>query len=331
MADIDDLEYVSPNEEYNLDLVFLFGEPAGWPDTLRNMIRKSLALLALTSEDAEAALRGREYGSILEPKHRSVLVNLLFENRALVGGIMVFLTFLYSKFDAFTKIPMKEYSFEVQTFNTVRRACGLIEFRALCHAAKACTSADLNIIRTIVAKEESPGRTLFPRLEANSRFHNLPRTLTALPERGSSITHATTPISAVKRGKQPQLSTSTFPYFDLPVISESIRRHSTSPPKTPSLRRESRRIGDMMEKPNISPETQEHLQQRILFNLQNNGFLNSEATAAKELRDHGPRMRRGVPIERLPTVRRPTYEGMSRLFSSPNKGKEGEAEDAKSI
>jgi hypothetical protein len=207
-----------------------------------------------------------------------ILVNFNFDNAALLTDIRAMYNHFFKIVSEFIEIPMRDYEQDVKDWNLRRRAEGHIEFRSCMWAAKACIAADLTIYRAIADGETPPGRTLRPRMEANSRFHNLGRSLTsaqlsryAYPSSGvAAPTRSATNVSDVAsaasedsdamttqaasfetgssgsfdenniRGLLPPRNSSLAPKLEVRITKASAS--PCSPPHTPSLRREPRRI-----------------------------------------------------------------------------------------
>jgi hypothetical protein len=293
------------------------------------------------NENAKRASKTVQLESVAD----DATVTLHFDDRERLPIVTAFYEYLSIKLQEFINWPMTAYTTDVQTYNSGRRAKSLIEFRSACWAAKICTAADITMLRAIEKREQHLPRTFFPRLEVESRFHNIPRTewtdcgktsgkvfpytqpvqssfeslrgtlptsqtyaslptqnrtsslhkVQALPARRSSLANTSKPLM----GQKP-------PYIQLaPVLSQNVHlpRPLESPPQRspPSLRREPRRIQDHIRKP---PREGEHHAIR-------RDAVSSAGLMAKQKRLHDP-----LRIERKPTIRRPTYEGLKRLFSS---------------
>jgi hypothetical protein len=271
-----------------------------------------------TSVDLRLRFPSTHHGSIIDGR----LVNFNFDNPVLLADMRALYNQLLQIVSDFIDIPMRDYSQDIKDWNLRRRAEGLIEFRSCMWAAKTCISADLTIFRAIADGETPAGRTLRPRMEANSRFHNLGRGPTALPQLLSSFADPALTIPAAPTRNAPAIpeaasinsggsdattiqavsfetgSSGSFgdDYIEgpLPPRKSSLAHKSetgitettpppTSPPQTPSLRREPRRIEDHIEEERKLQEMQKQVTPK-------KSFWKNPMKASKDTEDEGKKI-----------------------------------------
>jgi hypothetical protein len=163
-------------QEYNFRPCEIFGPEENWPITLTREFTIVVEHALSTSEDIYRAFGGEalnhgliEYGSVID----GTFANFDLTNSDLLANMRALFSELMHMVSTFIEIPMKDYPQDVKDWNLHRRTGGLIEFRNAMWGAKTCIAADLSIFKAMAEGETPLGRTMRPRIEANSRFHNL--------------------------------------------------------------------------------------------------------------------------------------------------------------